>query len=79
LQQGSALTIGLYVLIIFNIFNAAVLEVLNAKLFEALLQLAPKNGVASGRTYDTPNRHMCRARQGFDGSTLRSSAMSSLS
>jgi hypothetical protein len=53
LQQGSALTIGLYVLIIFNIFNAAVLEVLNAKLFEALLQLAPKNGVAGGRTYDT--------------------------
>jgi hypothetical protein len=52
LQQGSALTIGLFFYTLFNIFNAAVMDILNAKSFEALLQLAPKNGVAGGRTYD---------------------------
>jgi hypothetical protein len=42
----------------FNVFNAAVMDVLNAKLFDALLQLAPKNSVAGVRTYDTVHRHL---------------------
>jgi hypothetical protein len=35
-----------------NFMKSATVVALNAKSYEALLQLAPKNGVAGSRTYD---------------------------